>query len=68
MDRTFILMYSTGIGLQQVRETGIFSSKRQAENFLTYNGHLMVDDNGHGRPIDPATVKVMEILPAEAAR
>lgn len=65
MEPTFILMYSTGIGFQQVRETGIFHSKTQARNFLKYNGHLMIDDNGHGRPIDPETVRVFEIKPTE---
>lgn len=52
----FILMYDSGIGWQQVAETGIFHSRTQARQFVTYNGHLLVNDQRE--KVDPELVKV----------
>lgn len=58
----FILMYDTGIGVQQVAETGIFHSKTQARNFVTYNGHLLINDQRE--KVDPSKVRVYTVTEA----
>lgn len=58
----YILMYDTGIGMQQVAETGIFHSKTQARNFITYNGHLLINDQRE--KVDPSTVRVFAVTEA----